>query len=226
MQTILKTIGIVLAAALIVVGAADGHILKLKDGRILKGNFVGATSESIHFFVEGDTIRVFPIDDILSLHFSMASLGAAPLAPAEPIRIPPGTVIRVRLHADLGSIESNAGQTFFASLAEDLALDGDVLSAQGKRVFGRVRKVVKPKRSRDRAVVEIVVTDLTIMGKKQPVITDSFGVTNDGQGTVNITGTGQAIGAGVADFWNDRNVKIPRGTILEFHVTQPVVIRR
>ncbi|MGD8412912.1 MAG: hypothetical protein PVF33_01695 [Candidatus Latescibacterota bacterium] len=200
------------------------HILKLLDGRILKGELVSATGDTLYFHVEGDTIQSFPIDKILSLHFSSATINAAPTV-AEPLKIPAGTTVRVKISDELGTKTSDAGQRFFATMAQDLAVDGVTLSAGGKRVFGRVRKVVKPKRSNDRAVIEIVLSDLTIAGRTQPIVTDYFGVEHDGDGNYQLLGTATPLDATLGIFTDDRNVRIPAGTVLEFHVAHPVSVR-
>jgi hypothetical protein len=221
-----RSVLFVLAVVLVVVPlAVQSHILKLKDGRILKGQFISGMTDVVRFHVEGDTIRDFSVDDIISIHFSSATIDAAPPPPAEPVKIFPGTAVRIKLTAELGTRKSSAGDRFFAEIAEDFVVDGITLCAKGKRVFGRVRKVVKPKRSGDRAVIEILLTDLTIAGKKQPVITDFFGVENDGEGIYQLLGTAKPVDAGVPQFMDDRHVQIPIGTVLEFRITQPVTVR-
>jgi hypothetical protein len=221
-----KTIVLMIVVALVVAPLlSQAHILKLKDGRILKGEFVSGSSDVLRFFVEGDTIHEFSLDDILSLHFSSASINATPPPPAEPVKIPPGTSIKVALSSELNTLSSNAGDRFFAELTEDLVIGDVTLSAAGKRVFGRVRKVVKPKRANSKANIEFLITDLTIAGKQQPVITDFFGVENDGKGNFNLLGTARAVDVGIPHFIDDKNLRIPAGTKFEFRITQPVTIR-
>jgi hypothetical protein len=205
--------------------SVQGHILKLKDGRILTGEFVSATKDVVRFKVEVGTIEEFPVADILSIHFSMASISAQPKAPPEPVKILPGTVVLVRVTTPLSTTNSSAGDKFFATLDKDLVVDDVVLSTRGKRVFGRVRKVVKPKRSIDKAVIELVLTDLIIRGNVQPIITDYFGVQNDGHGTLNLLGSAKAPETSVPMFMDGRNVTVPKNTLLEFRITQPVTVR-
>ena len=221
-----RTVLYALALALLIVPLiTQAHILKLKDGRILKGQLVKATADVLYFHVEGDTIQEFAVGDLLSIHFSSASINAAPPPKAEPIRIEAGTVIRVKLTQELGTRKNDAGQRYFADLAEDLAVEDVTLSAAGKRVFGRVRKVVKPKRSNDRAAIEILLTDLTIAGKNQPIITDYFGLENDGDGNYSFLGEAKPVDATIGTFFDDQHIRIPAGTVLEFHITQPVSVR-
>ncbi len=221
-----KSLILLIVVALVVVPLlSQAHILKLKDGRILKGEFLGGSTDVLRFHVEGDTIHEFSLDDILSLHFSSASINATPPPPAEPVKILPGTSIRISLSSELNTLTSNAGDRFFGELAEDLVVGDVTLSTAGKRVFGRVRKVVKPKRANSKANIEFLITDLTIAGKQQPVTTDYFGVENDGKGNVNLLGTAKPVDAGIPNFIDDRNLRIPAGTVFEFKITQPVTIR-
>jgi hypothetical protein len=215
-----------LALALLIVPLiTQAHILKLKDGRILKGQLVSAGSDVVYFHVEGDTIHEFAVGDLLSLHFSSASINAAPPQKGEPVKILPGATVRVKLTQELGTKSSDAGKKFFAEMVEDFVVDDVTLSAAGKRVHGRVRKVVKPKRSNDRAAIEILLTDLTIAGKSQPITTDYFGVENDGKGNYNFVGTAKPIDTLLGECMDGKNVRLPVGTVIEFRITQPVTVR-
>jgi hypothetical protein len=221
-----KSLLLLIVMALVVVPLlSQAHILKLKDGRILKGKFISGMTDVLRFHVEGDTIHEFTLDEILSIHFSSASIHATPPPAAEPVKIFPGTTIRVTLTSELNTMSSNAGDRFFGELAEDFVVGDVTLSPGGKRVFGRVRKVVKPKRENSRANIEILITDLTIAGKQQPVTTDYFGVENDGKGNYTLLGTAKPVDANIPHFIDDRNLRIPAGTVIEFRITQPLTIR-
>lgn len=65
---------------------------------------------------------------------------AAPQAPPPPVVIdlPAGTSIRVRLDTDLGSKISQPGDSFSATVADDVLKGGDVVIAKGARADGTV----------------------------------------------------------------------------------------
>ena len=65
---------------------------------------------------------------------------AAPQAPPPPvvIELPAGTSIRVRLDSDLGSKISQPGDSFSATVADDVLKGGDVVIAKGARAEGTV----------------------------------------------------------------------------------------
>ena len=65
---------------------------------------------------------------------------AAPRTPPPPVvvELPAGTDIRVRLDSDLGSKISQSGDSFSATVADDVMKGGDVIIAKGARAEGTV----------------------------------------------------------------------------------------
>lgn len=65
---------------------------------------------------------------------------SAPQAPPPPavVDLPAGTEIRVRLDSDLGSKISQPGDSFSATVADDVLKNGDVIIAKGARAQGTV----------------------------------------------------------------------------------------
>ncbi len=59
-------------------------------------------------------------------------------APPQPIVVPSGTTLTVRLGEDLGSRISEAGQSFSATLDRDVVVDGQTVIAAGASVTGKV----------------------------------------------------------------------------------------
>ena len=110
----------ILVTMMSVWASADTHTLKLKDGRILQGEFVNASNGSIFFRVGGGSEATrFIITDVLSVVFSSASMQPI-IQKDEPIVVPAGTAIRINLIEPLSSSHGNAGNNFFAELAADL----------------------------------------------------------------------------------------------------------
>lgn len=216
---------VIVLAVLCAATAVSAHILKLKDGRILRGELVSATPTEIRFHVAGDSVRVFPADIVLSLHFSSATV-----APVEqnrpPVRVEVGTWVTVRLQGELNSRTSRAGDKFFAVLDEDFTAGGEVLAPKGKRVFGRVRKVVTAKRSTDNAALEFALTGVPVDGKTRPMITNAFGVATNGRGTLMTTGTARAPDTQLPALADGYQVRVAPGTKLVFMLEQPMLIRR
>jgi hypothetical protein len=59
-------------------------------------------------------------------------------AASQPIIVPAGTTLTVRLGEDLGSSTSTSGQNFSATLDRDVVVDGQTVIAAGASVTGRV----------------------------------------------------------------------------------------
>jgi hypothetical protein len=65
--------------------------------------------------------------------------GAAPAPPPpQALELPAGTELRVRLDEDLGSKISQPGDSFTATVADDVRIDGQVVIAKGARADGTV----------------------------------------------------------------------------------------
>ncbi|HVU47045.1 MAG TPA: hypothetical protein VHD85_13025 [Terracidiphilus sp.] len=70
----------------------------------------------------------------------VSSAAPAPQAPPPPaaVDLPEGTQLRVRLDEDLGSKISQPGDSFSATVADDVRVDGQVVIAKGARADGTV----------------------------------------------------------------------------------------
>src|SRR5258706_5452357 len=65
------------ALAVFFVGAAAADTLELKDGRVLKGKYLGGTQAVLRFELNGE-VQTFNTADIVALTFTRYSRGAAP----------------------------------------------------------------------------------------------------------------------------------------------------
>src|SRR5258706_14476920 len=65
------------ALAVFFVGAAAADTLELKDGRVLKGKYLGGTQAVLRFELNGE-VQTFNTADIVDLTFTGYSRGAAP----------------------------------------------------------------------------------------------------------------------------------------------------
>ncbi|MFN3323958.1 MAG: hypothetical protein ACK5AZ_10715 [Bryobacteraceae bacterium] len=148
--------------------------LRLKDGTVVQGTYLGGTSRQIRMLV-GDTSRTYEVSEISSLQFgdaaapqaaaqqpapAQAAVAAArqpegilrperaPAAPAQPakaaLELPAGTQLVVRMIDDVDSQRDTVGQTFRASLDEPVMIDGRVAVPRGADV---VAKLVDDKQS-------------------------------------------------------------------------------
>src|SRR5258707_6343747 len=116
-------------------GAAAADTLELRDGRVLKGKYLGGTQAVLRFEINGE-VQTFNTTDAVALTFTGnagRSAPAAALAPAAvpsnsmassasggDVTIPAGQSLLVRLIAGVGSPKNHVGYVFHGSLETDV----------------------------------------------------------------------------------------------------------
>src|SRR2546430_6423 len=77
----------VMALGLFMAGAATADTLELKDGRVLKGKYLGGTQAVMRFELNGE-VQTFNTNDIVALTFTGGARNPAP-APLPAAPMPP-----------------------------------------------------------------------------------------------------------------------------------------
>lgn len=120
------------------------------------------------------------------------------------LTIKPGTYITVHVNQWLSSDKNKAGDTFTASLAQPLIVDGVVVAERGQTVGGHVTEAQKAGRVEGTSRLGVQVTDVTLAdGQTVPIQSQMIarnGPTSVGRDVGAVAGTtalGAAIGAGV-----------------------------
>ena len=177
---------------------------------------------------------------------------AAPAAPPPPavISLPEGTSIRVRLDTDLGSNISHAGDSFTATVADDVMKGGEVVIAKGARAEGTVVDAKALGRFKGGAALAVKLDRVTSRWGSYPVETSSISRAQQGKGKRSATmigggaglgaligglaggGKGAAIGAlagggaGTAGtaFTGNKPIVLPAETVLTFRLDHAVRI--
>jgi len=118
-------------------------------------------------------------------------------APAPPMVVPAGTVLTVRLGEALGSKLSTAGQSFSATLADPVEVDGKTVIPAGAAAKGTVVDAKPLGRFKGGASLEVRLTSITINGADQAVETSAVSRVEKGKGkrTAVLAGGGTALGA-------------------------------
>jgi hypothetical protein len=118
-------------------------------------------------------------------------------APAQPVVVPAGTQLTVRLGQTVGSKVSQAGQTFTATLAKDVAVAGQTAIPQGTTASGTVVDAQPLGHFAGGARLQLKLTSLNLNGADQPIQTASVTRTIKGKGkrTGIMAGGGAGIGA-------------------------------
>lgn len=123
---------------------------------------------------------------------------AAPATPPPPavISLPEGTSIRVRLDSDLGSNISHPGDTFTATVADDVMKGGDVVIAKGARAEGTVVDAKALGRFKGGAALAVKLDRVTSRWGSYPVETSSISQAQQGKGKRSATMIGGGAGLG------------------------------
>src|SRR5262245_51816018 len=146
-------------AVCLLTSAAWADLLKLKNGSLINGKFMGGTENEISFQV-GSSVQKYDVADVASLKFGSEKQArdASPLPltlrPTEAgtvaapqtttnVTIPPGTRISVRTIDSIDSTKNRPGDRFQASLEEPLVVDGNIVVAKNADVYGRLAESKK-----------------------------------------------------------------------------------
>jgi len=166
------------------------------------------------------------------------------------ITIPAGTIIRVRLGEALSSKTSQSGQTFSATLAAPVQVNGKDVIPQQADASGTVTDAAPLGRFKGGAKLAVRLDSITVNGKNTPIQTASVIETKKGKGKRSAVligggtglgaiigglaggGKGAAIGAvagagaGTAGtaFTGNKDIVLPAETMLSFKLLQPLEI--
>ena len=122
---------------------------------------------------------------------------STPAAAPQPLVAPAGTEITVTVDQKLSSKTSQAGQTFLATVAQPVTVDGRTLIPKGSSVSGKVLTAKEKGKIKGEGQLGITLTSVTIRGKSYPLAVGTLDSTIKGKGkrTAVTTGGGAAGGA-------------------------------
>ncbi len=123
----------------------------------------------------------------------------APRTPPPPavVTLPSGTAIRVRLDQDLGSKISQAGDSFSATVSDDVQVNGTVVIPKGSRADGTVIDAKPLGRFKGGAYLAIRLERVQTQWGSYPVATSTIARAEKGKGkrTAGFIGGGAGLGA-------------------------------
>jgi hypothetical protein len=130
-----------------------------------------------------------------------AKAGAAPAPPvqavAERFVVPEGTLVVVRLGADVSSATAHVGDRVQGFLDQDLAASGQLVAPRGAKVYGVVSAVDDGSKMKGQATLSVTLTDMQVGAKVLSISTKPVSATGGkGTGTKKIVG-GAAVGAAI-----------------------------
>ena len=245
---------ILLITALTLLSALNSHadVLELKNGKSLKGKYVGGTAETIRFETS-EGFQAIETGQVLALTFtggtSPAPVKAAPAPAAAPkstagstsISIPVGTSLLVRM-VDPVSSKDSAGKRFTSTLESDLVVNGVVIAKAGTKVYGRVQSSQQARRFVGQSALDLRLTEIAMGPTLVPIMTSGY--IDTGSKSVRKTargaaagatigaiadggegaGKGAAIGAVASGIKKGETIGVSPGTLLEFQLQQPLSV--
>jgi hypothetical protein len=175
---------------------------------------------------------------------------AKPEAPRALV-IPAGTVLTVRLGQAVGSKISSAGETFTATVASPVSVEGRTAIPAGATASGTVVDAKPLGRFKGGAALQLRLTSITVNGADQAVSTSSVLRTEKGKGkrTAVLAGGGAGLGAligglagggkgaaigalagagagtGGAAFTGNKDIMLPAESALSFKLQQPLEVK-
>lgn len=254
----------------IAAGFVSADTLTLRSGRVVQGTYLGGDSRRVKMAVD-DRVDSFNVDEITDLRFGPGSqqptqaAEAAPRAERKPIlrperaiqssnhtglEIPSGTTLVVSMIDDVDSQRDRIGQTFRASVAEPVVVNGETIIPRGADVLAKLVDDKESGKLTGRTELTMDLMSIQVRGRMvdintQEVTTASESRTGRSEKVVGGTaalgaiigaiaggGKGAAIGAisgagaGAAAqvMTKGQRVKIPSETRLSFTLQQPIRI--
>jgi hypothetical protein len=183
---------------------------------------------------------------------AMSNTAMSSMKPEAPkaLVVPAGTVLTVRLGQSVGSKISSPGQTFTATLASPVSVDGRTAIPAGATASGTVVDAKPLGRFKGGASLQLRLTSITVAGSEQSISTSSVSRTATGKGkrTAILAGGGAGLGAligglagggkgaaigalagggagaGGAAFTGNKDIVLPAESALSFKLEQSIEV--
>jgi len=117
-------------------------------------------------------------------------------AAPQPIVVPTGTVLTVRLGETLSSKQSQAGQSFSATLAAPVEVDGQTVIPSGATASGTVVAAQSAGKFKGASLLQIKLNSITVGGRQRSIETSSVARSEKGKGKRTAAMIGGGAGAG------------------------------
>lgn len=166
-----------LAVFFILALPAFADTLRLKNGQVLEGYFVGGSANGITFIDTSGVSKTYALSEIASMSYGAVHAPApAPQPPAVPqkVEVPVGTLLVVTMSDTLDTSSAFVGQRFSGTLAMDLAALGSVVARKGTVVYGDVVDTESAHRLRGKSQLKIQLTQIVIQGNPINIVTNVF----------------------------------------------------
>jgi hypothetical protein len=177
--------------------------------------------------------------------------GEKGVAQSSTATLPEGTTITVRLGETLGSKLSSPGQSFTATVAEPVTINGNTVIVSGTDARGTVVDAQPLGKFKGGALLQVRLTSITVNGSERSIETSAVSRSLKGKGkrTAVIAGGGTAVGALIgglagggkgaaigalagagaggtgAAFTGNKEIVLPAESALTFKLTAPLEVK-
>lgn len=171
-------------------------------------------------------------------------------APVQPISVPAGTTLAIRLNEQLSSETSQVGDVFHGSISTPVSVGGQVVIPTTADVEGRVVDVKSAGRFKGQSDLVIELTRVMMNGKNYSIVTDRWtkngsargkataakvgggaalgaiigAIAGGGKGAAIGSAAGAGVGTGVAGATKGQQVVLKPETVLSFQLQTPVSV--
>jgi hypothetical protein len=230
--------------------ATAAETVTLKDGRVIAGNYLGGSPTEVKLVV-GDQVQTVDVQDIVRIDFHTRRPSTVaperrdietPQAAGDPIRLPAGTNLVIRMIDGVDSERNSVGQTFAASLDEPVVIDGRTVIPRGADVVVKLVDAKESGKLTGRTTLTLDLMSLKVDGRMVDVNTETVAeqsssrgsrtakvaggtavlgtiigaIAGGGKGAAIGLGSGAAVGAGAEILTKGQRVRIPSETRLTF----------
>jgi hypothetical protein len=248
--------GLVVVALVVASASLSADRVRLRSGKSIEGTFVGADSRMVRVLLDNGQRAEFPIGDVLAVDFSPRTPPPPPPPPPnpaakpQPVRVPAGTVVNVRLTQAIDVDTSTMGQTFKSIVDDPVMMDGAVVIPRGATAVLQAVNVQQSGKMKGSDKISLKANSIAFGGRVYEVATDY--VTSQGKGEGKRTarkvgggaglgaiiggiaggGEGAAIGAAVGGVTGaavaaggEEHLKLPAETRLQFKLSAAVNVQ-
>jgi hypothetical protein len=248
-----KTSAVAAMLAIAMGGSLDADRVRLRSGKIVEGNFLGADSATVRVLLANGTRSEFAIGDVEGVEFTARKPPAPPPNPAAApvaVLVPAGSVLNVRLTTAIDVDASKAGMTFKGIVDDPLMLSGKVVIPRGAGAVLQAVQVQQSGKAKGSDKITLKMNTVSIGGRGYDVATTYVESKGQGEGKKTARkvgggiglgaviggiaggGSGAAIGAAVGGVAGaavasagEEHLRLPAETRLQFQLTSAVSIR-
>ena len=242
-----------LALALVITGATlSADRVKLRGGQTVNGSLISADNNVVRFLLANGSIAEFKVADVASVEFTPKAPPPPPPDPVkkpQPITVPQGTTLSVRLTEAIDVDAAHAGKTFKAVLDDPVMMNGKVVIPRNAQVSLQAAKVEQAGSMKGADKITLKANTLAYGGTRYDIVTSYVEQKGAGEGKKTARkvaggaglggligglaggGTGVAIGAAVGaaggaimSSQGTEHLQIPAETRLQFQLSAAVTV--